>query len=217
MAAPKSEPFSWEYTQKIVRIGHNRRVKRYFKDILQDDDKATGRGALKSAFLIRDEDSALETLTKMLYFSNYLEQDTVATYPTGWEVKKGQDVPQLAIIFRDTNPKSKSGDYTIHIPHYNGRRSPSIPRYKKGSFWARWILKDNSQIRVNAATSAEALRVIRQLEKYVDSKYQTKEDFNLTTGKVAGTGFKEINVAPIRADYYAKGKTNNVPNWKHYF
>ncbi len=65
--------------------------------------------------------------------------------------------------------------------------------------------------------SAEALRVIRQLEKYVDSKYQTKEDFNLTTGKVAGTGFKEINVAPIRADYYAKGKTNNVPNWKHYF
>lgn len=216
MPVPKYDPFAWEFTQKIIRIGHNRRVKKYFRDVQQDTNRSTGRGVLKSALLIRDEDSGLETISKMLYFSNYLEQDSIASYPMGWEVKRGQDIPQLAIIFRDTNPKSESGDYTLHIPHYDGTRTPKIPSYKKGNHWARWILKDNSQLRVNASTKAEAIRVIRALEKYVEPKFATKETFGLTTGEVTGKGFKEIRVAPIRADYYKKGKVNNVPDWKHY-
>lgn len=213
---PKFEASSWEFTQRMIRIGHNRRVKRYFRDIESDSSVTTGRGAIKTSLLIRDADSAIESLNKMLYFSNYLERDFIATTPDGWQVKKGQNIPQLAIVFRNADKDSISGDYPMHIPHYNGNKKPKIPSYYKGDHWARWILKDNSQIVVNAKTEAEALRVIRRLEKYVDRKFQTPETPWLVTGKTATGTYKKFKAVPIRADYYPQGKENSFPQWREY-
>ena len=215
--SPKFDTYSLEFTQRMIRIGHNRRVKRYFRDISSDTRTDTGRTALKTSLSIRDNDSALESLNKMTYFSNYLAKDLSATYPEGWQVKKGQNIPQLVIVYRSTEPKNKSGDYPLYIPHYNGSRSPNIPAYSKGDHWARWILKDNSRIIVNAKTEAEALRVIRRLEKYVERKFQTLETPWLTTGEAAKGTYKKIKVAPIRADYYPEGKQNGLPQWRTYF
>lgn len=214
---PNFEANSWEFTQRMIRIGHNRKVRKYFKDIKSDTSTNTGRTALKTSLLIRDADSALECLNKMTYFTNYLDRDFTATYPEGWQTKKGQNIPQLVIVYRNTDPKSKSGDYPLYIPHYNGNRNPKVPSYYKGDHWARWILKDNSRIIVNAKTEAEALRVIRKLEKYVDRKFQTKETPWLTTGEAAKGTYKEIRVAPIRADYYPQGKHQSLPQWREYF
>ena len=214
--SPKFDTYSWEFTQRMIRIGHNRRVKRYFRDISSDTRTDTGRTALKTSLLIRDNDSALESLNKMTYFSNYLAKDFSATMPDGWQIIKGQDIPQLAIIFRPTDKNNKSGNYTLHIPHYNGDRTPNFPIYTKGTHWARWILKDNSRLVVNASTKAEALRVIKKLEKYVDRKFQTNESLWLTTGEVAKDIYKKLKVAPLRADYYPEGKNNNLPKWRVY-
>lgn len=217
---PKQAKFdanSWEFTQRTIRIGHNRRVKQYFKDVNSDTGVNTGRSAIKTSLLIRNADSAIETLNKMTYFANYLERDIVATYPEGWQVKKGQDIPQLVIIYRDINPKSKSGDYPLYIPHYKGTKKPVIPSYKKGDHWARWILKDNTRIIVNASTEAEALRVINKLEKHVDPKFRTSEKPWRTVGEAAKGTYKQIKVAPIRADYYSKGKHQSFAEWRTYY
>lgn len=220
MAAKKTvklDPYSWEFTQKMIKVGHNRRVRNYFKDIQVDDAKTTGRIALKASLLIRDEDSAIETLNKMTYFANYLENDVIASYPEGWLIKRGQDIPQLAIIFRDQDKKSISGNYTLYIPHYNGDRTPKIGSYQKGNHWARWILKDNSQLLVNGNTQAEALRIIEKLEKLVSPKFKTDKISGLKIGEYSKGTIKNIKVAPIRADYYAQGKTNNFADWRYYF
>jgi hypothetical protein len=215
--AAKFDVNSWEFTQRMIRIGHNRRVKEYFRDIKSDTNTGTGREALKTAILIRDEDSAIESLNKMLYFSNYLNIDNIASYPEGWLIKKGQNIPQLAVIYRDLNKHSLSGNYTTYIPHYEGNKSPKIPSYSKGDYWARWILKDNSQLLVNAKTEAEALRVINKLESYVDNKFRTKETTGLKLGKYSKNTVKQIQVVPHRADYYPEGKENAIPKWRHYF
>ena len=212
----KFDANSWEFTQRIIKIGHNRRVKQYFRDLKSDTNTNTGRAAIKTALLIRDNDSALEVVNKQLYFSNYLNQELLASYPDGWQIKKGQNIPQLAIIYRDTNPQSNSGNYTTYIPHFNGNKNINIPSYNKGDCWARWILKDNSQIVINARTENEALRVIKKLEKYVEKKYQTPEQPWLTTGKLATGTHKKIKVTPIRADYYPEGKENSSPKWRKY-
>ena len=91
--------------------------------------------------------------------------DAIATIPEGWQLKKEQLTPQLAIIFRPEDSQVRSGNYPLYIPHYNGNPKPKITGYKKGDYWARWILSDNSQIHVNASSKAESLRVIRMLEK----------------------------------------------------
>lgn len=210
------EANSWEFTQRMIRIGHNRKVKEYFKDTKSDTDTSSGRAAIKVALLIRDEDSAIECQVKMLYFSNYLAVDRVNSYPQGWEMKKGQNIPQLAIIFRDTNKNSISGDYTLHIPHYNGNKAPNLPTYSKGDYWARWILKDNSQMLVNGKTEAEALRVINILERQVETKFRTDKVPWLKVGHYSTGTIKQIKVAPRRADYYPNGKENSYPKWRYY-
>jgi hypothetical protein len=214
--AAKFDANSWEFTQRIIRIGHNRRVKEYFRDIKSDTDTGTGRSTLKTALLIRDNDSAIESNNKMLYFSNYLEKDNINSFPEGWETKKGQNIPQLAIVFRDLDKNSNSGNYTLHIPHYNGDKTPKLPTYNKGDYWARWILKDNSQIVVNSNTAAEALRVIEILEKQVDKKFRSDKVPWLKVGEYTKGTIKRIKVAPMRADYYPKGKENSYPLWRFY-
>lgn len=212
----KFDANSWEFTQRIIKIGHNRRVKKYFRDEKSDTRTNTGRQVIKTALLIRDNDSALEVANKQIYFANYLNQETLASYPDGWQIKKGQNIPQLAIIYRDINKKSQSGNYTTYIPHFNGTKNINIPSYDKGDYWARWILKDNSQIIINARTEAEAIKVVKRLERYVEKKYQTPEQPWLTTGKLATGTIKKIKVAPIRADYYPEGKENSSPKWRKY-
>ncbi|HEY9768262.1 MAG TPA: hypothetical protein V6C71_07095 [Coleofasciculaceae cyanobacterium] len=201
----------------MIRIGHNRRVRNYFKDVKSETSKNTRREAIKTSLLVRDEDSAIETLNNMTYFANYLEQENISSYPEGWEIKKGQDIPQLAIIYRDINKKSISGNYTLVIPHFKGTKALSITSYSKGDHWARWILKDNSQIVVNGSTQAEATGVIRRLERYVENKFQTKEVPWLKFGEYSRGIIKKIKVTPIRTDYYPEGKVNSLPEWRKYF
>lgn len=213
----KFDTNSWEFTQKMIRIGHNRRVRKYFRDVLSDTNTRTGREAIKTSLLIRDEDSGIETLNKMTYFSNYLYQESSVSYADGWQIRKGHDIPQLAVIYRDRTPDSISGDYILHIPHYNGNKKPKISSYDKGDYWARWILKDNSHIIVNARTENEAVKYIKKLEKYVDPKFRTPENPWLVTGATSKGTYKKFKAVPIRADYYPDGKKNSFPEWRYYF
>ena len=215
MARKPFDANSWEFLQRIVKINHNRNVKNYFKDIRSDNKTNTGRAAIKTALLIRDADSALEVIVKQNYFAQLA--DPVISFPTQFQTRVLPEVSQLAIIFRPTDKNSRSGNYTLHIPHYNGIRTPNIPKYKKGNYWAKFTCTDKSSVIVYASSKAEAIRVAKSLNRYVKPKYKSDE-IQPSTGFMAHTPFKELIVEPIRADYYPKGKQNRItPEWRYYF
>ena len=219
MTLKKFDAASWDFLQKVVRIGHNRRVKKHFRDVIGDESVDNGRSYLKSALSIRNRDSALEVLVKLLYFKSYLSQDNedilaLATVPEAWPLKAERIRTQLAIIYRPTDKDNKSGNYTLNIPHYNGDRTPQFPSYIKGNYWAQLTLSDNSHTKVNAKSKAEAIRVTNALKRYIKSDYLTN---HLTTGSYANKRFKEIRVSPIRADYYPTGDKNITSQWVYYF
>jgi hypothetical protein len=216
--ATKFDANSWEFTQKVIRINHNRDVKKWFKDISSDTNTVTGRQVLKTCFLIRDEDSAIEVMNKMLAYQAYIKKygdlTAVASIPEDWQLKVEAQRPQLVVVFRPTSKKEKSGYYSFVIPHYNGDKTPSIKSFTKGNYWARIILKDNSKIVINANTENNAVEMAKSFLKYVEAKYKTN---NIRTGEYLDNPFKVLSLKPWRADYYPNGKKNNYPKWQHYF
>jgi hypothetical protein len=220
MAATLFDINSWEYTQRLLRILHNRDLKTWFRDINSDTQTFTGRQQLKTAFLIRDDDSAIETLNKMLAYQVYIKKldgiSAIASVPEDWKLKPGASRPQLAVIFKPKFKKDGDGHYPIYIPHYDGSRTPKIKPYSKGNHWARVICKDNSQIVINGKTEAEAIKVIKDLIPMVEAKYRPKQT-EIKTGSYVGKIYKEIEMQPIRADFYKLGKTQTYPTWQHYF
>lgn len=213
MALPQNFS-SWEFTQKIIRIGHNRDVTAHFRDIIGDEQRDTGRAAVKTALLIRDEDSALEVLNKQLYFRLGVAGDSrqaIATVPEWWPLRVGAERPQLVVAFRAPGQKTT---YTLTIPHYTGNRNPAIPAYHKGSWRGELTLGDNSKLVVNARTDAEAARVLGMLQRYVKPSLLKDHTPKFTRVK---KGFNEVRVAPIFADFYSRGQTNTQPDWRSYF
>lgn len=208
---------SWEFTQRLIRIGHNREVTRWFKDV-PDNNTNNGRAALKAGLRIYDSDSAQKAIAKMQYFQMYIRKlkgmDAVATVPENYDIKAQSKRPQLVVIFRPTSNTIKSGNYPIVIPHYSGNKTPSIKPYDKGNYWARLVLKDNSHLIINGKTETESLNYLKSLKKFIDKKYLTDD---ITTGIYHGKPFKEIKLKPTRADFYPKGKEEMFPLWRHYF
>lgn len=211
------EANSWEFLQKVVRISHNRNVKKYFKDINSDTETNTGRAAIKTALLIRDNDSALEVITKLLHFNTNLnKQDLVVAIPEEYQVKAETNRPQLVIIYRPSDKKLKYQHYPLTIPHYSGSKTPKFRSYNKGNHWARIILKDNSYIVVNGRTELEAINVVKNFLRTVDKKYRVDSN-QIKTGRYISKRFKELKMLPFRADFFAQGKRQGQPNWRHYF
>lgn len=210
---------SWEFTQRIIRIGHNRRVKKYFRDIDSDTNTNTGRAAIKTALLIRDNDSAIECLNKQLYFQNNLDNTNLqpmAVYPEDYQVRPEVSRPQLIVIFKPIKKSISNDQYSISIPHYNGNRTPNIKGYTKGNFWARAVLKDNSHIIVNARSRTESITLIKKLLRLTNPKLRTSLDA-IKIGEYVHRPFKVIRVSPVRADYFPKGKLSPYPKWQHFF
>ena len=205
---------SWEFTEKVIKIGHNRAVKKHFKDVIGDDSRSNGRQATKTALFIRDEDSALEVLNKQMYFQGITRSDNpIATIPEWWPGRVGSDIPQLVIAYKVTNKRTT---YQITIPHYNGNRNPIIPNYKKGSYRGELVCKDNSKLVVNAASEGEAFRVINILKRYIQSSMISR--VKPTVKRIRGNGFKEVEVIPKCADFYPQGQENGgVSSWRKYF
>jgi hypothetical protein len=204
---------SWKFTQKVLRIYHNRAVVKHFKDTT-DSKPATGKQAIKSSVLIRSTDSALQCMNKQIMFTR-MQQDDVFSIPESWITKSiGSDIPQLKIIYR-TVEKSRSGNYDLTVPHYNGSKIINPPKYTKGNQPVVYNLKDRSKIVVNAISEQEGRRVIEYLLKFVEKKYiDDKKDNFVTPGK---TKIKKQAMKPIMADFYPDGQNDHIRKWRIYF
>ena len=206
----------WKLTQRVIKIGFNRQIRNYFKDIQSDSRQDKGRAVLRNSLLIKDDDSALEVLNKQIYFYLGLQdnRELIATIPEHWEKRVGSDRSQLVVIYR---PKHKTpertGNYPICIPHYAGDKKPKIPEFKKGNWQGILTLEDNSKLIINGASSTETERVIKAFKRYIKPAYLTD---NLKIGHLKSNPFHEFEVKPLRADYYSRGKKNAQPDWRCY-
>lgn len=205
---------TWSFTQNIIRIGHNRDVKKYFKDVKTNEGKSTGREAIKTALLIKNSDSALEVLNKQLFFRLGMQgsqAEAIATVPEKWQVVAAANRPQLVIAYKIPGKKTT---YSITVPHYKGGKNPKFTSYQKGNYRGCLVLSDNSKIVVYAISKAEAESTINQLKKYVSTKY-LKNVKPISFTEVQGI-YNKVTVYPYFADYYPNG-IENIREWRSYF
>ncbi|MBE9213716.1 hypothetical protein IQ247_13750 [Plectonema cf. radiosum LEGE 06105] len=207
--------YDFSRLQRVISKYHNIQVNR---EIAKKELKPSKKNIYKE-LLIKQTDTAQLILLKFLFFwvsngnlEKLTKSDAIATIPNSWVIKPGDDIPQLAIIFRVKNKKG-GGNYPVYIPHYNGTRSPAIAEYKKGLYGCTLVLKDNSKITIHASSYEVAERYIKNnLLKYVERKYHTN-NFQATKRKV-----KAEDMEPTRADFYPNGKEGGAqPLWRHYF
>lgn len=215
--------YEWHKLRSVLIKRHNIHIKRSISKLKlsakQNNNAATSLqiDVLKHC-LIDSNDSINIALEKQMFYwfdLGYIGDriQAIASVPDRWELKKLSNTPQLVIIYRKIK-KSRSGNYELVIPHYDGSQKPQAFHYKKGNRSGILTLKDGSTFVVNAHTDTEAERVINHFKKYINSKYLTN-DFKITQRR--GKTIDSDEYKPIRADYYPKGKEDNYPKWQHFY
>lgn len=203
------------FTLKVIRINHNREVNKFFRKNppnSKSQGATKGREALKNALLIYPNDSGIDVLNKQVHFNMLNKnEESILSVPESWMIHHGKDISQLKIIYRAA--KSRSGNYDICIPHYNGSKGIKPPTYTKGNTPVVFNLKDRSKIVVNTESETEGKNLIKYFLKFVDKKFLPSNDAFVLP---APNKVKRHIMKPIRADYYPKGQ-ESLAAWRIYF
>ncbi|MEM7593292.1 MAG: hypothetical protein AAF383_17555 [Cyanobacteria bacterium P01_A01_bin.83] len=209
--------YDFDKFSKFQRRVHNLQIKKAQIKLRKEKPKSR-IPALLNELKIKDSDTAQLIMNKVLSFwftfgFGKSQAEAIASFPLIWEPQPGNDIPQLAIVFRAEN-KPRSGNYTIYIPHYNGNKKPDISQYTKGQYGATVELKDKRRITIYSNSHENAEKFIRSnLLKYVSSKFKTNNFQHIFRKNI------QINrMIPLRADYYPNGSNKGInPLWRHYF
>ena len=153
--------YDWNRFLKFQRRVHNIQVTKAQAKLRKDKPKSRIPGLLNQ-LKIKDTDTAQLVQNKVLSFwftfgFGKSQAEAIASLPINYNLPSTKNnIPQLAIVFRAEN-KNRRGNYTIHIPHYNGNKSPNIESYLKGQFGSSVQLKDKSRITIfsNSHENAE--------------------------------------------------------------
>jgi hypothetical protein len=210
-----------EQLQDLLKRTVNQEVREWFRDVTEDD-LSTPRSQLRVGCTHRENDTMEMTLGRLMLFYNVCGADPnkpVLTVPEWWAVRPGADRSQFVILFAEVYESGKLGNgrWSLTIPHYNRPKGakPSIPRYRKGNWTGTLTLSDNSKIRVNCATASECKRVLNKLKILVAVQYRTVNGKAIkpTIQEHAAGTYKEVNVIPVRGDFYKQGQKQGGPNW----
>ncbi|WP_414529118.1 hypothetical protein [Nodularia chucula] len=208
---------AWQFTRKVITINHNRDVRKFFNP--KGGNSITlgatrGREALRNSMLIYPKDSQLDVLNKQVHFRFVLAKDEpILAEPESWLIQHGRNIPQLKIIYRSANRRSKSGNYTITVPHFNGRKNINPPPYEKGNVPVVFNLSDRSKIVVNASSEKEGRSVINYLLNFVNPKFINNKNAFVLPAK---TDVRKQRMNPIRGDFFNKGQEAPM-TWRVYF
>lgn len=207
---------SWKFTAKLIRIVHNRDVKRHYKNVQANNpNQKNNNNALEQGLLIYPNDSALVILNKQIMFRTVIQESSVISQPESWltNSRRGNDIPQLIIIYR-IKRNNKSGSYQVTIPHYNGSKSIKPPEYTKGNEPIVFKMKDNSGIVINCSDAEKGKNIIKYFLGFCNKKYVDNMDNYIYPSK---TRVRKDLMVPIRADYFEDGQKNLNPTWRIYF
>jgi len=158
---------------------------------------------------------SLESLTRALFNAiNSLHDcpnDAILALPEWYQQKEKGDIPQVAVLLRDTTSKSY---WTFHIPHYCMPKdfTPVLPSFVKGSFYGKLKLKDGSRVLIYAKNKTEVQKVFNAVIPLIDPLMLTSP-LDITYGEKQGASLKEVEVKPVRIMYYSKGLKDTKPDW----
>ncbi len=202
----------------LIQVGmklHNPQVIDAYKQHLDSDQESIE--PIYSKYLrLYPEDSVWEILIKFCLF--YLVDGRLwvqSTSPMWWAQKGESFKPQLAIQYRPIGSRKKfsygvyAGNPELHIPHYNGDSSPHLPSYTVGRYSAKYTLKDQTYLMINAATQEEAIAVISKMATY--TKEDKRKDGSILENITTNTRPKKprmdgIKIEPFKAEYLEGGK-----------
>ena len=140
--------------------------------------------------------------------------NAIAILPEHHQIKSGSNIPQLSILWREIKPDGKLGNRfrASTIPHYASGRNPVLSNHKKGSHYARIVLKDNSCITVYAFSQAIAETVAREQLNYVSASLKPNP-VKVSLGERKGEELEEFTVKAVRISYFPNGIKNTKPEW----
>lgn len=107
---PLPDEFSaWEHLQSILMQSHNRIVREEFSDLGGDDwdeSIATPRASLRVACTIKDDDSAIQSITRLILFYIILRKASdlhppIYAMPTDRYQQDVKFMPQITLYFRE--------------------------------------------------------------------------------------------------------------------
>jgi hypothetical protein len=87
-----------------------------------------------------------------------------------------------------------------------------LSNHKKGSHYARIVLKDNSCITVYAFSQAIAETVAREQLNYVSASLKPNP-VKVSLGERKGEELEEFTVKAVRISYFPNGIKNTKPEW----
>ncbi|NET70563.1 MAG: hypothetical protein F6K62_06145 [Sphaerospermopsis sp. SIO1G2] len=226
----------WRYTQKVIRVLHNRKIAKIFKNFKQSSDisPSNGQAGIRASLLIRKDDSALQVMNKQLLLSNFLNDNYIAI-PDSWLIRPEHHKSQAVYQFREISSKkdiSLAPKYPITIPHHVDKKpdTPKIPPYTKGNWETIFVLKDNSKIILHTSTQAEGDKVLAACKslvkkKYLEGAYLSKSGLIKFKPKPSGKedkrfnkdGLIKINVEPRIVKFWSEGRKREKPDWVVYF
>lgn len=132
-----------------------------------------------------------------------------AAVPQTWALKPGADRPQLVITYRAQTKNHST--HSLHIPNYDGRRSPNFPDYEAGQWMGLWVLSDGSKLQVYAASEREASIVMRALAKHVPRRFRTGRPRYINSDRRVS----RKTMRWVSATYYPKG-LSAASEWRAY-
>jgi hypothetical protein len=151
--------------------------------------------------------------------TEHCEKEAIAAVPEWWQVRIEAGRPQLVILFGKVLPDGKveRAKYGLTIPHYSGGRTntPPIGTYKHGQIEGILTLNDNSKVMVNAASEAEASRVLFMAKQAIDPLY-VKGSF-IKIGPRQGQVLAPVTLVPRYGKFFASGLRNTKPDWTAYY
>jgi len=202
-----------EYALSVYRKFLDRFIRDYLDDIPgevdEEDIAITTKRAIKTAITPLAKDSATLAVLRMKIFEEYRASiesgDAIIVVPDNWQAKMHQFPPQLVVGLGEVigNEVSRT-KWTFTIPHYKYGKDYDLklPRLDKGDYWARFILKDNSRVYINAESANTGKEFIMDIIPLIDSKYLPDPPYKIDTGERGGSPIRKVKTEAIYGAFY---------------
>lgn len=149
---------SWEHFQNIAVKTHNKKVREFFNQDLEDQDITSPEGAVRRACLLEDNDTAAQTIAKMLFFAvdcGWLESLLESIFYGIPKIELQQNyryVNQIVLLFSETYQDMKKARRTH-------------PKRLRVSF--RWLQEPNAE----NVTQTEVNSLINRINQHFPESY----------------------------------------------
>ena len=202
-----------EFALSVYRKFLNSFIKDYLDDIPDESDgediAVTTKRAIKKAITPLSKDSATLAVLRMKIFEEYRaslgSNDSVIVVPDNWQAKMHQFPPQLVVGLGEVIGTNVSRTkWTFTIPHYKHGKDYELklPRLEKGDYWARFVLKDNSRVYVNAESSKAGKEFIMDIIPLIDPKFLPDAPYKIDTGERGGEPIRKVTTEATYGAFY---------------